>query len=90
MLLFKAALRLDETLHIDLGDRGHQLRVFDSAVEREAHGDPFDDAVGVAAVVELQRQEELRALLGPSCPRQDHVAAQHLGAEFKGLRLAER
>ena len=22
---FKAALRLDETLHIDLGDRGHQL-----------------------------------------------------------------
>ena len=53
-------------LHIDLGDRGHQLRALDSAVEREAHGDPFDDAVGVAAVVELQRQEELRPLLGPS------------------------
>ena len=31
VLLFKAALRLDETLHIDLGDRGHQLRVLDSA-----------------------------------------------------------
>jgi hypothetical protein len=90
VLLGEPALRLDEALHVDLGHRREQHRLVAAPVERQPERDPLDDAIGVAGIVELHRQEQPHPAADRRGSRQDHVAREDLGTEFEHPRLGER